>query len=272
MAIDDLISMQVTAPPPVTEDLAAVEAPPSRMAILGKTRNIDRLSGFQALEALWVGDVNERRFSEILPRIDPLYLALDGVRVADLSPLGRLRRLQALEIRWNTKVSDIAFLENLPGLRLLTLSHCPQVHDLGPIGALKNLEILDLSGGMWSTFRPRTLEPLGRLAKLWGLSLKAIRVGDQSLEPVARLASLRELELSNQFPTEEYARLSVALPEVRCARFAPYLDFPVGGAEKVMVTGKGKPVLTLPEDRARLETYVQRYREMQARFRARRMD
>lgn len=149
------------------------------------------------------------------------------------------------------------------------LSDCPKVHDLGPIAALENLEILDLSGGMWSTFKPDTLAPLADLRKLRGLSLKAIRVVGESLAPVAGLTQLQELELSNQFPTEEYARLSVALPRVPCTHFAPYLDFGAGaGATQVMVTGKGKPVLALPKDAARLERYVQQFRAAQDRFRA----
>ena len=268
MAIDDLITMQLTVPPAVTEDLALLKKPPSRLFILGKTQNMDRLADFPSVEALWVGDVNERQFNEILPLINPLYLLFDGLRVADLTPLGRFRQLKALEIRWNTKVTDISFLEKLTDLRLLALSHCPKVHDLGPVAALKNLEILDLSGGMWSTFRPDTLKPLGQLRKLRGLSLKAIGVRDQSLAPVAGLQQLDELELSNQFPTEEYARLSVALPHIQCAHFSPYFDFGAGGAaNQVMVTGKGKPVLSLPKDAARLERYVQRFGEMRERFR-----
>ena len=154
-------------------------AEPIRLAILGKTLNIVRLSDPPSTEALWVGDVNERQFDEILPLIAPLYLLFDGFRVADLTPLGRLRQLEALEVRWNTKVTELSFLENLKGLRLLALSHSPKVHDMEPIAALTNLEILDLSGGMWSTFRPDTPEPIGQLKKLRGLSLKAIRVGGQ---------------------------------------------------------------------------------------------
>lgn len=268
MAIDDLISMRMTAPPQSIEDLGSLKRLPSRLAILGKTKNLDRLAEGPPIEALWVGDVNERQFAAILPHIDPLYLLFDGLRVSDLTPLGTLRRLQALEIRWNTKVTNVSFLEHLTGLRLLAISHCPKVHDLRPIAALENLEILDLSGGMWSTFKPDTLEPLGQLHRLRGLSLKTIRVKDRSLAPLARLTQLRELELSNQFPTEEYARLSVALPDVQCTHFEPYFKAGALGADKVMVTGTGKPVLTLPKDAARLERYVQRYRAMQDRFRA----
>ena len=269
MAIDDLITMKPVAPPPIVEDLADLKAPPARLAIWGKTRNLDLLSGFPPVEAIWVGDVNQRQFDEILPLIDPVYLLFDGLRVADLSPLGKLSRLEALEIRWNTKVTDISFLKGLKGLRLLALVHCSKVHDIGPIEGLENLEILDLGGGMRSTFRPETLAPLRRLSKLWGLSLKAIRVGDESLAPVAELGRLSELELSNQFPAQEYARLSVAFPHIDCPHFAPYIDFPVrSDAQQVMVTGKRGPVLTLPKDAARLERYVERFREMQEKFRA----
>lgn len=269
MGIDDLISMRMPAPPEAVEDLARLTAPPARLAILGKTGNLRRLADFPPVEALWAGALNARQFEEIVTLIDPLYLQLDGVRAADLAPLGRLRRLQALEIRWNTKVSDISFLRDLEGLRLFSLSHCPKVHDLDPIAALQDLEILDLSGGMWSTFRPDSLAPLARLSKLRGLSLKAIRVRDQSLAPIAALTQLQELELSNQFPTEEYARLSVALAHVQCTHFAPYFDHVVaGGGRQIMVTGKGKPVLTLPKDAERLERYVERFRALQEKFRA----
>jgi len=133
MAIDDLIGMKLNVPPDAIDDLARVPAPPQRLAILGKTKSLSRLGAWPKVEALWIGDANESQFREILPLIDPLYLNFNGLRVADLSPLGGLHRLQALEITWNTKVSDISFLAGLTSLRLLALSHCPKVHDLRPV-------------------------------------------------------------------------------------------------------------------------------------------
>lgn len=269
MAIDDLIDMKQPVPPDVTEDLASVEGHPRRLSILGKTRNLERLKAFTSIEALWVGDVNESQFAEIVPLIDPLYLNFHTMRVADLSALSRLKRLQALEIHSNTRVADISFLSALKGLRLLALSHCPNVRDIGAVGNLRALEILDLSGGFWSTFRPHSLAPLKRLQNLRGLALKSIRVGDQSLEPVAALTGLEAIELSNQFPTREYARLSVALPHLDCPQLRPYFEVAVSGpGPEVMVTGKGKPVLSLPKDRAKLERYVERFEQMQEEFRA----
>lgn len=269
MAIDDLIDMHHPMPPNVTADLACVEGNPARLSILGKTRNLERLEAFTSLEALWVGDLGERQFAEIVPRIDPLYLNFHTMRVADLSALARLKRLQALEIHSNTRLADITFLGGLKGLRLLAIGHCPNVRDIGAVANLRELEILDLSGGFWSTFRPHTLAPIRRLSKVRGLSLKSIRVGDQSLAPVAALKGLQTLELSNQFPTREYARLSVALPHLDCPQLAPYFEVTKGGPDpEIMVTGKGKPVLSLPKDQARLERYVQRFEKMQEEFRA----
>jgi hypothetical protein len=248
MAIDDLISMRSPMPPDMVDDLGVLTSPPERLSIRGNTKNLRRLLDFPPLEVVWVGDVNQRQFDEIIGLIDPLYLLFNGLRVADLSPLGRFTQLEALEINWNTKVTDISFLTMLTHLRLLALVHCTKVHDLSPIGALRELEILDLGGGMWSTFRPETLAPLANLHKLRGLSLEAIRAGDESLAPVAGLGNLREIELSNQFPTEEYARLSVAFPNIACTHFQPYFDFSMGtGERQVMVTSKRGPVLMLPD-------------------------
>ena len=101
------------------------------------------------------------------------------------------------------------------------------------------------------------------------MALKAIRVEDESLEPLAGLSRLEGLELSNQFPTEEYARLSVALPQADCEMFRPFTEANIGRKERtVIVTGKRKPFLALPGDAEKLERYVARFREMQEKFRA----
>jgi hypothetical protein len=267
MSVDDLIQFTQVMPPDVMDDLASEAGAPTRLAITGKTANLDRLAQWSSLEALWVFEVNEAQLGKIIPLVDPQYLQIDGMRVADLSVLASLRRLIGLEIRWNTKAADISVVGNFTGLRLLALSHCPKVRDLTPIAALKDLEILELTGGMWSTFRPETLEPLRHLEKLAAISLKNIRVGDQSLQPLGGLKSLAHLEISNQFPTEEFARLSVALPDVECEKFAPYVDLRKSNPNfNVMVTGKGKPFLKLPDDKDRLARYVARFRQLQATY------
>ncbi len=57
--------------------------------------------------------------------------------------------------------------------------------------------------------------------KRW--TLTNINVDDQSLEPLSQLHVLETLEISNQFPLEEYAKLSVELSQTECKMFSPYI-------------------------------------------------
>ncbi|PLR66179.1 hypothetical protein CYJ36_18910 [Bacillus sp. UMB0893] len=56
---------------------------------------------------------------------------------------------------------------------------------------------------------------------------------DEYLEPISHLKNLLELKLSNQFLTEEFARLSVMLPKTNCEYFQPFvkMDDPIDGKD-----------------------------------------
>ncbi len=271
MSIEDLIGFTPPAPPEPATDLADLPGAPARLAVSGKTRNLARLADWSDLEALWAFEANEAQLGEIAARCRPRYLNVWGFKSPDLSwlrPLAPHGRLAALELSRNTRLADLSALSGFPALRLLSIVSCPKVRDLAPVGELANLEILDLGGGMWNTFRVATLAPVARLEKLRFVALKAIRVEDESLAPLAGRGRLERLELSNQFPTEEFARLSVALPRAACTLFAPYTEVFTGRkAHTVRVTGKRKPILALPDDQAKLDRYVARFRALQDRFR-----
>jgi hypothetical protein len=268
-SIEDLIGFTKPLSPDIAEDLADLQAAPARLTVAAETRNLDRLADWRDFEALWFYGMKDARLAEILPRVEPRYLSLVDFKSPDLAFLPPFARLEALELGHNTKLADLSDLSRFTGLRLLSLLSCPKVRDIAPIGDLVNLEVVDLGGGMWDKFRTPTLAPLRRLENLRFVALKAIRVEDESLEPLARLRCLEGLELSNQFPTAEYARLSVALPQADCEMFQPFTEANIGRkARTVMVTGKRKPFLTLPDDEAKLERYVARFRVMQDKFRA----
>jgi len=268
-SIEDLIGFKKPLPPDIVEDLANLPAAPARLAVGAETRNLNRLAEWRDFEALWFYSVKDARLAELLPRVAPRYLSIVGFKAADLAFLPALSRLEALELGHNTRLEDLSDLNRFPSLRLLSLLSCPKVRDIAPIGNLTKLEILDLGGGMWDKFRAATLAPLGRLENLRFVALKAIRIEDESLEPLAGLDRLERLELSNQFPTQEYARLSVALPRADCEMFQPYTEANIGRKQRtVMVTGKRKPFLTLPDDEEKLERYVARFQAMQEKFRA----
>jgi hypothetical protein len=104
------------------------------------------------------------------------------------------------------------------------------------------------------------------------LSLTNIKVEDDSLLPLTELSNLQELNLSNQFPTEEYARLSVYLEHVRCSSFQPYesMEGRVIGSKTIMITGRRKPFLDPQVDGQRIQRYEKQFENYQAMFRTER--
>jgi hypothetical protein len=196
-------------------------------------------------------------------------IAMYGVQVEDLSPLRRMDGLEWLLMTWTTRVTSLAPLAELRALTRLSISDTPKMRDLEPIAALTGLEALNYSGGIWNKNTAASLEPITRLPHLQELVLTNLKVLDGGLRPLSRLTSLRVLELSNQFETEDYAYLSVALPNTACRHFAPYVTLNTKGMDAdTMVVGRRKPFLNATRDAERLAKYVADFERLQARFRA----
>lgn len=251
--------------PETVSDLGTIATPPRRLAVFGDTGNMERLSEWPDLEEIWIHNASPKQFAGIAPLINPKLLSLYGVRVTGLEFLAEYGRLTAFALDWNTKVQSLEPLSGFTQLEFLSLEDVPKVRDLAPLSALTNLEGLQVSGGMWKVFKADSLEPLSALTGLQELQMVNVQVADNSLQPLSQLKSLRKLILSNQFPTEEYARLSVLLPHCACDMFRPYSELSDMG--KVMITGKRKPFLDPQSDQAKIETYVVQWQALQDRFR-----
>ena len=147
----------------------------------------------------WDGPLEERA----LARVEELRVS--GLRLSDLTPLGRLPRLRSLWIR-SRAVRSLAPLARLLSLRELVLTDLP-VEDLAPLASLTQLERLRLEN-----LPVRSLTPLAPLRALTDLCVRGGRVG--SLLPLARLCALRELELTDGEPFAELEVLA-RLPSLR---------------------------------------------------------
>jgi hypothetical protein len=229
-------------------------------------------------EAAYVSGVAPPDLPPLLERLDAEYLYIDDVRAADLSPLARLPRLRHLRIEINTKLTDLAALGRLDGLRTLILHDVPKVTDLAPLTTLRALEALELS------LDPRhskkivlgSLAPLAALPALRELTLLCISTPDDATDGIRALArcapTLERLSLSNQFDTEDFAYLSVALPNVACALFAPWFSFKLntvdGDRPMCGIVGRRKPFLDPSTDADRIAGYERAFAQLQQRFRA----
>ncbi|MDM5335106.1 leucine-rich repeat domain-containing protein [Ureibacillus composti] len=253
--------------PKFTEDLNNVDISLTELVIQGKTKNIGKLKSFSNLDKLWVYTVSQKELDTILSLINPKMLYIYEMKVENLSAIESLTDVEVLALIWNTKATSLWDLSNNSSLKSLLINDFSKLSNISPLQKNTGLELLELSGGMWKSLKLDSLQPLRYLNHLKYLGLSNIRVQDDSLEPISELIGLQELSISNQFPTEEYAMLSVNLPHTKCDYFKPYiyLNSPIDEKD-VMVIGKRKPFLNSKVDVKRLRKYEEQFEAFQRKY------
>jgi hypothetical protein len=209
--------------------------------------------------------VNEKELEKLCTFVDVTYLGFKGLRTTTIAPVTRMKRLRRLRLWWVQKLADLSPLANMP-LDVLVLDDIRNANDIAPLAQMQTLKALMISGGMNSTQLIETLEPLAALPQLSELRLTALKVGDESLHPIARCRALVDLTIANSFETAEYAYLRAKRPDIRCPMLAGYeKGYSIGGKD-IMVTGKRKPFLSSKKDAKRLQTYQDRFEALVAEF------
>jgi len=202
-----------------------------------------------------------------LLRVDSLYFR--DLRVADISALASVAGLRQLAIYFAPKVDSVSAVAELANLEVLALWETPAIETFGPLGQATGLRALQVSGGLNKPTRLHDLTFLSALDALTELRMHNIRVGEGGLRPIASCQSLETLSLSNQFPMEDYAFLSVRMPHTHCDLFAPYtrLNQALADGRDVMVTGARKPFLNSTTQGGQLGRYVSEFQTAQSTFR-----
>jgi len=137
-----------------------------------------------------------------LHNLNTLTLPFGGVGDDDLAQLAGLKSLQYLNAERN-EFSDagLKHIGKLTNLRLLALSHCPNITSAGMkhLGELKNLENLDLDG---TAIGDEGLRHLSKLKNLRGLALSNTKVTDAGLAHLADMVNLEGLSLGGTQTTD----------------------------------------------------------------------
>jgi hypothetical protein len=218
-------------------------------------------------DAAYVVGVNQASFEQLCTNLRATAVHFYEMRVSDLSPLKHIGDLNHLAIRWNTKLSDLSPLGALTSLESLILEDTPKAHNLSPLQNCSRLQHIEFSGGIWNKNTATNLAPLASLKELRTLTLMNLKIVSGGLRPIVGCKMLQSLTLSNQFATEDYAYLSVALPETKCELFAPYISIPRPIEDNdVMVVGRRKPFLNSSTDKNRLAKYAAQFAELQSQF------
>lgn len=262
----------------VCDDVCAVPKDSNSLEIHGKTENLERLGDLCSLEFLTLSDADEEILHQVCTLTAPKWAVLWNLRAEDISALRNWSGIERLIIDGIPRVSDISPLGSLKNLELLYIVRAPKARDIAALSSLSNLKYLCFAGGYsTSSKRVPTLRPLTALKQLQYISLGGVNSSDRSLAPLAEIHALKEIDLSNNWPTEEFARLSVLFPDAGCEWFVPFVEekFSAFTATEqipqtmVFVTGSRKPYFKNPtdDDWATINAYAKKFREYQAAFR-----
>jgi hypothetical protein len=246
------------------DDVALVPANAVSVRLVSGAKHLARLPSYTKLKSLWCFDIGADALDAICrcAALESLYI--DNVKTGDVSPLKRLADLKVLGLERCSKLTSLADLAELESLQGLGITHFKNVRDLGPLARLKGLRALAVTGSIWTTMRVASLQPLEELRVLEFLHLTNIKPDDGSLKPLARLTSLKKLELANFYPTSEFAWLARRLPSTECQWFRPYVEVSsltckkCGAASMAMLTGKGT-MACMACDQLKLEKHMREW-------------
>ncbi len=256
--------------PPAVSDLEQAFAATHSLRLVAAPKSFHVLPRIEGLKRLWCFQIDRDRLAIICESNTLDHLYLDTVTTRDLSALYALSNLRVLSIETNTKAKTIDALGEMAWLVGLAVVHFKQVRAIEPIRGLKRLESLAVAGSTWTRMTIRSLEPLSGLRSLKYLDLTNLQAEDGSLEPLADLVQLHELECANFYPMEEFARLSGRLKHTRCTWFKPYVPLRLvtckkcGADQMVMLTGKGSRTLCRACDEARISRHEEAFRRIVA--------
>jgi len=247
------------------DDVSKAPADASRIRLVSKAKNIDKLPSFGKLKSLWCFDIGAHELDAICRCASLESLYIDNVKTGDLSGFRRLRELKVLGLERCSKVNSLADLADLRSLEGLAITHFKNVHDLMPLSRMTNLRALAVAGSMWTTMRVESLKPLEELTNLEFLHLTNIKPEDGTLKSLGSLAKLKKLDIANFYPTSEFAWLARQLNSTECDWFKPSIEirsFPCkkcGAMTMVMLTGKGATPICMTCDKPKLEKHLREW-------------
>jgi Leucine-rich repeat (LRR) protein len=259
-------------------DLAAVPRDSKKIVVGAHTKHLDALDQFTCLDHLTAVALNQQQLDSVIATADPRFVVIWDLKASDLSAMSDLQKIERLVINGAQKVENIAPLGQLRNVRLLFFNDTATTEIYTALAALTGLKHLCFAGGHYdSPKRVATLKPLGHLKALRSVNLIGVSASDRSLEPLAKLPELTEISLSNSWPVEEFARLSVLFPDAGCEWFAPYVENTFRGAgfmglrkeTIIYITGARKPSFwnPTPEDWKKIAGYVEAFEGLQEKFR-----
>lgn len=255
-------------PEKIITDLKDFDSNEKSLFLSASAKNLDTLKTL-SIENLWLVGANDIELRKILSFISLKYLNLYQVLAKDLSILEIQENLETLILEWSTKASSLWDISKNTNLRTLEILDFSKLESVDQLSSATQLKSLVFGGGHGKPIKIETLKPLESLNGLESLGLINLKVLDGSLEPLGNLKTLKNLNISNQFETKEYAWLATRLQNTQCKLFEAVNTCKITGTDNeivwdTMVTGKRKPFLLSTIDHKRIEKYIKDFERLKS--------
>ena len=191
--------------------------------------------------------------------------------IGSLKAMESLDQVEYIVYYWNQRAEHLWDFSKTKALRGFCYDDFTRMHDISEIADAHTLEELQFGNRVWAKYILNTLDPIKECTALKRLAFSAKKIVDGKIEPLAYLKQLEQLSFpSKLFSTEQVAWLRAHLPEpdtvvskVLNAYWTIDKPLKISGKDKdTFIVGKGKPLLSSVDDKARIARYVEQFDEM----------
>ena len=226
--------------------------------------------------ALRVSGLDQAGFERLAARYGAQFLAIEVEHcplIADLSPLEDLPGLRLVTVFRNQRATRLWNLSRTPCLTGLQFTGFSRLHDLRDLQAGASLLELRFGDVTWPSAVFESLDPLAALTGLRSLKFDAKRIDDGRIEPLGKLTGLQALTFpANMFTTRQVAWLRARLPaSVESEMLAPVIRYEPspddhGDTRDALLVGKRKPFLNSVTHAGRIKKHAGEFWQMVSDF------
>lgn len=226
---------------------------------------LDKLPRQMQADYLFMEGLRQPHLDQVARCVSARRVMVLNSKLDSLDSLSRIHALKELGIV-GCRVSDgLGFLGSLSSLRVLLLFDVQPLADLESIATARGLVGLSLCGGFTRTLRLETVEPLARLRHLRELELLNVRLPAGGVRALEACRELRHLSLSDQHDFSDFAYLAATLPAVEQTDLSPFW-VTNEDAQTVRIRGRRKPELSAVSDADRIAKYVAEYERLKMEY------
>jgi hypothetical protein len=202
------------------ESAAAIPDDTDKAMLTRIKGNVAGLGDRQRLVHLIAGNVDQAMLDDIgrLSRLERLELEWPML-AEDLSSLTQLSRLRFLRINGPRKVTDFAMLATMTNLRTLMIENARHLSSIEWLVGADHLQVFGIEGAIDTKQTIASLSPLAGLAGLEAFLGTSLRLLDTNLMPLASCPNLKFLGIAKVAKKPEFDRLRAARPDIVCTWF-----------------------------------------------------